>query len=264
MNRILRGMMLVSSVSLVIFGIGFFLQQSWATDLWLWRYSSDLSNIFVASILMAITFPIMWIALSNELAVVRGGALDLLLTFAGGSLYLFWVADEQLYTNRYRLYATVFALMCLGLLGLLWLTRHETIRNPQPVPRPVRISFALFALVLIPVGILLILQRDVFVFALADDASVLYGLVFVGASIYFIYGVVRPSWQNATGQLIGFLVYDIVLIIPYLRYLDEVAPERRLSLWVYLAVLSYSGLLAIYYLFIAPTKISARWNHKER
>jgi hypothetical protein len=74
--------------------------------------------------------------------------------------------------------------------------------------------------------------------------------MFVGAAIYFAYGLLRPSWVNAAGQLAGFLAYDVVLIVPFLMRLPTVAPELRFSLITYVVVVSYSGLLAIYYLFL--------------
>jgi hypothetical protein len=86
--------------------------------------------------------------------------------------------------------------------------------------------------------------------------SVLAGCLFLGAAAYFVYGLVRPSWANAGGQLAGFLAYDLVLIGPLLSRLPAIAPEFRLSLIIYLVVVIYSGLLAVYYLFIyRPTRL---------
>ena len=83
--------------------------------------------------------------------------------------------------------------------------------------------------------------------------------MFLGAAMYFAYALLRPSWVNAAGQLAGFLAYDVVLIVPFLTRLPTVAPEHQLGLIVYITVVSYSGLLALYYLFIhKPTLIWAR------
>jgi hypothetical protein len=84
------------------------------------------------------------------------------------------------------------------------------------------------------------------------DAQILYGWFFLGAAAYFAYGVLRPSWHNAAGQLAGFLAYDVVLIVPFLNLLPSIRAEWRLNLIVYIIVVSGSGLLAIYYLFINP------------
>ena len=63
-------------------------------------------------------------------------------------------------------------------------------------------------------------------------------------------GVFRPKWTNATGQLLAFLAYDLVLIAPFLKHFATVNPAHRPSLVVYTAVLIYSGVLAAYYLFV--------------
>jgi len=64
------------------------------------------------------------------------------------------------------------------------------------------------------------------------------------------------DWSNAAGQLCSFLATDLVLIVPFLRALPRVAPEFRTGLIVYTIVMVYSGLLAIYYLFIhRPTRM---------
>jgi hypothetical protein len=44
----------------------------------------------------------------------------------------------------------------------------------------------------------------------------MFGLVFLGAATYFIYGALDPHWGNAIGQLAGFLAYDLVLLAPFL------------------------------------------------
>ena len=62
----------------------------------------------------------------------------------------------------------------------------------------------------------------------------------------------RPNWHNALGQLLSFLAYDLVLIIPFVGLLDTIEPGRFINLAVYTAVLIYSAGLAVYYLFINP------------
>ena len=42
-------------------------------------------------------------------------------------------------------------------------------------------------------------------------------IIFLGSAIYFAYGLQRPVWGNAKGQLLGFLAYDLVLIVPFVR-----------------------------------------------
>ncbi|MFN7929033.1 MAG: hypothetical protein U0Y68_14015 [Blastocatellia bacterium] len=77
-------------------------------------------------------------------------------------------------------------------------------------------------------------------------------LDFLGAAIYMLHGFLWPSWENACGQLIAFLTYDLVLIVPYFKLARGIQAEYRMSLAVYLTIIIYSGLLASYYLFIHP------------
>jgi len=73
---------------------------------------------------------------------------------------------------------------------------------------------------------------------------------------YFTYGIIYPYWGNAKGQLLAFLAYDLVLIVPFARRFATVPPEMLLSLTVYTAVISYSALLAIFFLFLyRPTRL---------
>ncbi len=54
---------------------------------------------------------------------------------------------------------------------------------------------------------------------------------------------------RAKAQLWSFLAYDVVLIGPLVEhYIDGVAEELRTNVVVYLAVLVYSAILAMYYL----------------
>jgi len=76
------------------------------------------------------------------------------------------------------------------------------------------------------------------------------GWLFLGSAVYFGWGWLRPGWHNARGQLIAFLAYDLVLFPRYVLMFSTVNPEHLPSLVAYVAVLTYSSLLSIYYLFI--------------
>ena len=120
-----------------------------------------------------------------------------------------------------------------------------------------RVSFIIFILALLIVSVSLILKvPNIIPWAITPQLSVVIGWMFFGAMTYFIYTLMRPNWLNAAGQLAGFLAYDLVLIVPFLTRLPTVTTERRLGLIIYTVVVIYSGLLAIYYLFInKPTRV---------
>jgi hypothetical protein len=59
--------------------------------------------------------------------------------------------------------------------------------------------------------------------------------------------------------LLGFLVYDLVLIVPFAAQFFSKEPFRVPNLLYYIAVLVFSGGLALYYLLInQETRISFR------
>jgi hypothetical protein len=118
------------------------------------------------------------------------------------------------------------------------------------MPPLVRWSFVVFIVALLLVSARLLLQIPTLPWKLTPELSVVAGCLFLGAAAYFVYGLLRPSWANAAGQLAGFLAYDLVLIVPLLTRLPAIDPQFRAGLIVYLVVVVYSGLLAVYYLFI--------------
>jgi hypothetical protein len=119
------------------------------------------------------------------------------------------------------------------------------------MPGLVRWAFIVFILSLLFVGGRLVLRiPNSIPWNLTPELSSVMGWMFLGASSYFIYSLLRPSWLNSAGQLVGFLAYDLVLIVPFLTRLPTVAPEFRLGFTIYTSVVIISGLLAIYYLFI--------------
>jgi hypothetical protein len=137
--------------------------------------------------------------------------------------------------------------------GLFVWSRRMPMPATPPMPPLVRWSFVVFVIALLVVGVRMVLGiPNILPWRLTADLSVIIGLIFLGAAAYFLYALVFPRWQNTAGQLAGFLAYDVVLIVPFLQRLPTVAPVFRVSLIIYTVVVSYSGLLAIYYLFVHP------------
>jgi hypothetical protein len=133
----------------------------------------------------------------------------------------------------------------------MWTTRANDFQDARPSPKFLRVSFAVFVVGLVLAGGALVLRvGNIFPWPLSAEQSVLYGWMFLGSACYFLYGVINPSWANAKGQLIAFLVYDLVLIVPFLKHFATVRPDLRINLVLYTAVLTYSGLLALYYLVL--------------
>ena len=277
MSRVIRSAVIVTGVLALFLALAFYFQWSWVEDFWPWAGSSTasasgglygyggttssagdsgnlsrLSFYFVSSIMAAIAVPVIWIGLTGELAAAFGGAMNLTVLCAPVSIYMLQSYASS--DNERLLTAALFcgAVAVVSVAVLFW-ARRLRFRDQQPLPQPVRLSFAVFTVSLVLTGGALVLKRpNVFPWPLAAEVSVVYGWVFLGAATYFVYGLLVPNWRNAIGQLLGFLAYDLVLILPFLNHLDAVPDEHRFSLIVYTVVVILSGLLAAYYLFVNP------------
>ena len=254
MTRFLRPLAFISGLGSLLLAIGFGFKIPWVLAICPWNLDySPLSATFIASILIAIALPTLWIAWRGEIASAFGGAINLCVTFGGIGIFCL-----QLYSaNTSRQAVLMFGLFCLAsvlvLIGVAWQTWGLAYQDARPTPRLVRFSFAFFAIALFLVGGALILKtNNIFPWNLSEELRVLYGWIFLGAMCYLIYALLTPKWGNAQGQLLGFLGYDLVLIVPFIQHFSRVIPEQRLSLTIYVGVLIYSGLIASYYLFIHP------------
>jgi hypothetical protein len=256
MLRVVRFVQFLIGLLMLFTAVGFFIQANWALDLWPWAGTytglSRLSAVFLSSILAAAAVPVLWVSLSGEQRGAEAGALELAVTFGGIGLFMFQsysASGNNRALNGVIFYAVIFIMT----VGFLLYSRTFQPRDTRPLPGPVRVSFAVFAVVLFLAGTAMVLKRPgIFPWTLTTEMSVVYGWIFLGAMVYFVHAVVRPGWHNATGQLLGFLAYDVVLIVPFIQHFSTVDPELRMNLIIYVAILVFSGGLAAYYLFINP------------
>jgi hypothetical protein len=248
-ERTIRAGLCAAGMATLVLALGFFQSANWATDLWPWP-DTPLSFIFIASILAAIALPALWIGVSGEFAAIQAGALELSITYGAIFVYLLTLAGDP---GQPALgpYLVAFGIAAASSLAVFLWTRRIPWRDRREMPSPVRISFALLAAVLLAAGTALAFGADIFPWDLRSETSLIFGIIYLGAAIYFLHGLLRPRWSNAAGQLIGFLAYDIVLIGPFVDRFDEVSGRQLLSLIVYTAVLVLSGALAFYYLFMS-------------
>jgi hypothetical protein len=232
--------------------LGFFFQMSWATALWPWP-DTRLSYIFIAAITAAVAAPMIWIGLSGEYGAANAGAVSLAIAAAGTSIYLFYLNSRQP-NSQVWITAVVFAIfVLLNLLIYLW-SRRIPIRDQRDEPLMVEFTLLLFIIVLVLVGSALLRQTPlVFPWPVNPESSVIFGLMFFAAAIYFFSALRVPKWHSARGQLLGFLAYDLVLIGPFLSYFSSVAPEHRTSLSIFTLLIIVSALFCSYYLFINRT-----------
>lgn len=229
--------------------LGFAQPASWATELWPWP-DTALSFLFIASILAAIALPALWIGVSGELAAIQAGALELTLTYGAIFVYLLTLAGDP-GQPALGWYLLAFGAACLSSVAAFVWSRTLVWRDDRQMPGLVRGSFLVLAVILVAAGTALVFDADIFPWELRSETSVIFGFIYLGAAVFFIYGFVRPLWSNAAPQLVGFLAYDLVLIGPFVDRFDEVSGRRLLSLIIYTAVLVLSGALAFYYLLLS-------------
>lgn len=248
MDKFLRFVMLGGGIAILILAAGYFWQWPWAIATWPWA-DGRLSYTFIAAIQAAIAAALIWIGVTREWGAMAGGALNLVVMMAGLAV-LFALRASQ---GRPELWPyAVFSMLSVPVnAGIFWWSHRLPLRDNRPAPRPVRLSFVLFTAVLLLVGGALLLRLAyIFPWPLNPDSAAVFAWIFIGDAFYFLYAVWRPKWQYASAALWSFLAYDLVLIGRFLLHFGSVTPELRLSLFVYTAVLIFSGTLAVYYLFI--------------
>jgi hypothetical protein len=237
----------------VVLAAGFAFEVDAALDLWPFGERSQLTAVFVGSIFAAAAASTAWCLLTDSMRGLAGIALDylvILLPFAAYSLFLAARDGE----SRTHLVAFGLAALAGAAVGLVLLRAalRAPWRDTRPTPPLVRYSFAAFSVALVIVASLLLARMKVLPWPVTDELSTVIGVMFLGAAAYFVYGLLEPCWENAGGQLAGFLAYDLVLILPFLDRLPSVDDEFRVNLIVYTVVVVYSGLLAIWFLFLNP------------
>ncbi|MEY2816615.1 MAG: hypothetical protein RL275_78 [Chloroflexota bacterium] len=253
--KLLRGLTIVGGLVILIFAFGYIFQLPFAVTTWPWE-DGRYSFLFVGSILAAISAAALWVGWTGEFGALPAGALNIFVIAITTSIYFFKLVSQG--RSDLTLYGLLSALSAVvSLIAIFWSLRIP-LKDSRPMPKLVRTSFWIFIASLLLAGGALILQVPIFPWALNPDTSVIFGCIFLGDAFYFLYGMFRPQWHNALGQLLSFLAYDLVLIFPFIGLLNTVKPERYVNLVVYLAVLLYSAGLAIYYLFInTQTRLKA-------
>jgi hypothetical protein len=107
----------------------------------------------------------------------------------------------------------------------------------------------LYILILLTAGTAM-LQRvpGIMPWPIEPETSLLYGWVFIAAAWSFAYPLLRPQAEHIHVGLLGFLTYDAVLLAPFIQHFNGVKPELFNSLVLYVAALSVSAGVSIYYL----------------
>lgn len=253
--KLIRYLILSGGLFILVIAIGFIFQAPLATSLWPWP-DGRLSYLFVGSILMAVSAAAIWIGWTGELGALPAGSLNVFVISVAAAIYFFQLALQDDRPNALPFGITMLVMAVASGVSFLW-SRRLPLHDLHPTPLLVRISFGIFVVALFLAGGALVLKAPIFPWALNPDSSIIFGCIFIGDAFYFLHGLLFPRWHNALGQLLSFLAYDLVLIVPFILLFGTVKPEYLLNLVVYVAVLIYSGGIAIYFLFInSPTRFT--------
>jgi hypothetical protein len=227
--------------------VGFVGHMAWAVALWPWP-DTPLSYIFIGSITGAFAIGALWSAATGRVRAVGGSLFGLTLIYGSIAVCLAFASLPEGVSARPH--AAVAAATALASAILLRLVARQPVQPTAPLETIVRQSSLIFALALAGAGLALLARMPhVFPWPLSPASSTVFGLTFLGLSL--IYGQVWLSGSRdaAVITMAGFLVYDLILLPPFLGHFAKVPPEKLLSLSVYTAVLIYSALLAIWFLF---------------
>jgi hypothetical protein len=248
--QIFRVASAIGGVVFTLLAVGFLVGWPWVEALWPFILDETrLGQIFLASIALAIGLPAFWIAASGSVRSAFAGTIDLVVMVALMTAYLLSRSGDR---PELRTYALGTAVAGLVLLAAALFARSQPWVDDQAMPTVVRIAFVVFIVALVAVATQLIRAAPtIFPWPLAPESSAMYGFIFLGAAVYFLVGAIEGRSGAATGQMIGFLAYDAVLIGPFISRFSTVPPAHRPSLVVYTGVVVVSGLLALWVLLVA-------------
>jgi hypothetical protein len=247
--KTIRTLIFIGGLVILALAFGFIFRVPLALSIWPWE-DGRYSYLFIGSILAAVSAAALWIGWTGELAALPAGSLNVFVIALTTSVYFFNLISQG--RSEMSIFGLASMLMALVSYAAFFWSRKLPLTDSRPTPALVKISFGIFIAALFLSGGGLVLRLPIFPWDLNPDSSVVFGCIFLGDAFYFLYGLFRPHWGNAFGQLLSFLAYDLVLIVPFVQLFDTVKPDRMLNLVVYTAVLIYSGGLAAYYLLINP------------
>jgi len=246
--KLLRLIFLAGGLFLAVFALGFAYQVPLVIQVWPWSVS-PLTYLFIGSILAAVSIAMLWIGWTEAYSSLPAGSLNVFVIALTTTFYFFSLVIKDNRTG-FLPYALIGVIFVLSSAYTFQWSRSLPMQDSHPTPRFILFSFGIFTLFLVLSSWALLSKRPIFPWNLTPESSIVIGCIFLGDAFYFLHALLYPRWRNAAGQLLSFLAYDLFLIFPFLRLFETIKPEFRLSLTIYTIVLVYSGLLAIYYLFI--------------
>jgi hypothetical protein len=243
MRSVVRTLLIILGIVEILFFITFLLRIPAALALWPFPEMSPLSTLLLASFFATGAAATLWPVLMREDSAVMSTAIVYITALTPLAIIGFM--------NGFAAFGVVMLLGALIGVGLLLWSRSIPFRDTRPLPAVVRWTFAALLAILLIAGAQMILGRpNILPWDLTPDLSAIFGWLFLSSTVFFGYSLLRPGWANAAGNLAAFLVYDMVLLLPFVQRLPGVAPQHRISMILYVVVLVSTAVIAIYYLFI--------------
>jgi hypothetical protein len=247
-NKLAPKIGFILSVLIFIFALGLYFHYQLAQDQWIWPKTPDLGFAFVGAWIAGGVSPLIYSGLFRQLSPLRGLALAGLVS-TGGSSYFLYSKHDVVGNDNYLSFSMLFAIGFLGIIYVFIKSNRGYLRDDNSVSPVIRWAFLIFSILLFFFGLGLVQNKaNIFPLALTPDMQDIYGWFFLGSCIYFFYGFLKPTRYNVTGPMLSFLIYDLLLIPPYLKYTADVPSELQTSLTIYLSVLFASALFSLYYL----------------
>ena len=255
--KLIGSVLFVGGLLLLALAFGFIFQVPFVIPIWPWP-DGRLSYLFIGSILAAVSASAIWIGWAREFGALPGATVNIFVISVASAIYFLQRFFQGNHPDLFAYDLLALLAAIVSLLAFFW-SRRIPLGISTPTPKLVRISFGIFLAALTLASLALLFHLPIFPWALNADSSVIFGCIFLGNAVYFLYGLIYPLWYHAKGQLLSFLAYDLVLIGPFLALFSTVKPKFELSLVVYIAVLIYSGAIALYYLFFnSQTRMGQR------
>ncbi len=268
-----RAACLLVAFLLTLVSIASYFQSSVIKEMWPWE-GEAMTYRFAAAYLFAFAGSLLWIAISREMAGLKGISLTVIVNAFGMSVFLAIYSVRHQTTELIPNLVGMIAILGCGLYSIGWSSKIAPIQT-NPTPKTVRDSMVVFPLILMIASIRLILQSsNVFPWDPQPQWSTIIGLCLMGSVFYFGFGAIDGRWVHAGGQFAGFLAYDLVLIPPYLRMLnaDDGVVTASASgftsyasnvndgpLYIFLTAIGISLVMSVWYLFLdRRTRMFAR------
>jgi hypothetical protein len=241
----------VFGAGVIAIGLGYFAGLPFAQASWPWS-KSPFDFLLVSSFLVAAGAVAIWLAVTGEWRAAVGSTLNVGSMNVAAAIFLTYRYQET-HDARFATRAIAFTIFAAtNVAAFLW-SRRWPLVDRRPVDRVLKVAFALFT-ALLTLAFVQLFRRSptIFPWELDADTEVMVGTLFFGSAVYFGYGLLATRWHEMRGQLIAFLAYDLVLIVPYLAMFGGVYRNHLPSLIVYVTVIIGSGIFSVYYLFINP------------